>query len=46
MPTLDATAASLPGIADVQALAADEMSQVNELIRHRLGSDVVQINQI
>jgi octaprenyl-diphosphate synthase len=46
MPTLDATAASLPGIADVQALAAAEMSQVNELIRHRLGSDVVLINQI
>src|SRR5688572_19838058 len=46
MPTLDATAASLPGIADVQALAAAEMAQVNELIRQRLGSDVVLINQI
>jgi octaprenyl-diphosphate synthase len=47
MPTLDATAAAaLPGIADVQALAAAEMDQVNDLIRRRLSSDVVLINQI
>ncbi len=45
MPALDA-APALPGINDVQALAASEMDQVNALIRQRLGSDVVLINQI
>ena len=39
-------ATGLPGISDIQALAASEMSQVNALIRDRLGSDVVLINQI
>jgi len=46
MTALDAPATSLPGIAEVQVLAAAEMGQVNDLIRHRLGSDVVLINQI
>ena len=45
MPALDA-ATGLPGITEVQALAASEMSQVNSLIRRRLGSDVALINQI
>lgn len=40
------TATRPPGITDVQALAAGEMAQVNDLIRQRLGSDVVLINQI
>jgi len=40
------TATRLPGIAEVQALAAAEMTRVNELIRGRLGSDVLLINQI
>ena len=39
-------ATGLPGITDVQALAAADMAQVNELIRRRLGSDVLLINQI
>jgi len=37
---------SLPGISDIQALVAAEMAQVNDLIRSRLGSDVLLINQI
>ena len=45
MSSPDATS-RLPGITDVQALAAGEMAQVNALIRQRLGSDVVLINQI
>jgi octaprenyl-diphosphate synthase len=40
------TATRLPGISEIQALAADEMAQVNDLIRRRLGSDVLLINQI
>ena len=36
----------LPGITEIQALAASEMALVDELIRRRLGSDVVLINQI
>ena len=40
------TATRLPGITEIQALAAAEMAQVNELIRSRLGSDVLLINQI
>ena len=40
------TAAGLPGISEIQALAADEMGRVNDLIRGRLGSDVLLINQI
>ncbi|KFN50272.1 octaprenyl-diphosphate synthase [Arenimonas malthae CC-JY-1] len=40
------TAPALPGIADIQALAAGEMAAVNALIRGRLASDVLLINQI
>ena len=40
------TATGLPGIGEIQALAAADMAQVNDLIRRRLGSDVVLINQI
>jgi len=40
------TATRLPGIAEIQSLAAAEMARVNELIRSRLGSDVLLINQI
>ncbi len=39
-------AAGPAGILEIQALAAQEMRQVNELIRHRLHSDVALINQI
>src|SRR5207342_3768724 len=35
-----------PGIVNIQALVATEMAAVNALIRHRLSSDVVLINQI
>ena len=41
-----ATAPSPPGIADIQRLAADDMAAVDALIRRRLASDVVLINQI
>ena len=37
---------ALPGIAEIQALAAGEMAAVNALIRDRLASDVALINQI
>ena len=40
------TATGLPGIGEIQALAAADMAQVNDLIRRRLGSDVLLINQI
>jgi octaprenyl-diphosphate synthase len=36
----------LPGIADIQRLAAADMAAVNQLIRDRLASDVALINQI
>jgi octaprenyl-diphosphate synthase len=39
-------ATGLPGISDIQDLAAGEMAQVNDLIRTRLGSEVLLINQI
>ena len=39
-------ATGLPGIREIQALAAEEMGQVNQLIRGRLGSEVLLINQI
>jgi octaprenyl-diphosphate synthase len=39
-------APGLAGITQIQALAASEMAQVNDLIRDRLGSEVVLINQI
>ena len=45
MTALDA-AARLPAFAEVQALAAAEMGAVDALIRGRLASDVVLINQI
>ena len=45
MTALDA-APRLPAFAEVQALAAAEMGAVVALIRGRLASDVVQINQI
>lgn len=35
-----------PGIKEIQALTADEMAAVNDLIRERLGSEVALINQI
>jgi len=43
-----ATAASTPiaGFADVQALVAADMQAVNALIRARLSSDVVLVNQV
>ncbi len=37
---------ALPGIADIQRLAAPDMAAVNQLIRARLASDVALINQI
>ena len=45
MPAIQA-AAGLPGITQIQQLAAAEMAAVNALIRRRLGSDVLLINQI
>jgi octaprenyl-diphosphate synthase len=46
MPPALAPSAALPGIHDIQALAAAEMAGVNALIRARLASDVALINQI
>ncbi|KFN50994.1 polyprenyl synthetase family protein [Arenimonas composti] len=43
---LPARAAALPGIAAIQRLAAADMAAVDALIRDRLASDVVLINQI
>jgi octaprenyl-diphosphate synthase len=40
------TPASLPNIQEIQTTAANEMAAVNALIRLRLGSEVVLINQI
>ena len=37
---------SLPDLATIQALAHDDMAAVDALIRHRLASDVVLINQV
>jgi hypothetical protein len=37
---------SLPDLATIQALAHDDMAAVDALIRHRLTSDVVLINQV
>jgi len=37
---------ALPGIKEIQGLAADEMASVNDLIRQRLSSEVALINQI
>ncbi|KFN45040.1 polyprenyl synthetase family protein [Arenimonas oryziterrae] len=41
-----AHASALPGIAEIQQLAVADMAQVNSLIRRRLDSDVVLIQQI
>jgi len=46
MPPVLTPAHALPGIREIQALAAAEMAGVNALIRARLASDVVLINQI
>ena len=46
MTTMPATAIRPTEFADVRALAADDMQRVDALIRHRLSSDVVLINQI
>jgi octaprenyl-diphosphate synthase len=43
---LSATSAGTPSLRDVQALAATDMAAMNELIRNRLSSDVLLINQI
>jgi octaprenyl-diphosphate synthase len=37
---------STPALGDIQALARDDMAAVDTLIRHRLASDVVLINQV
>ena len=37
---------ALPGIKEIQGLAAGEMASVNDLIRERLSSEVALINQI
>lgn len=37
---------ALPGIKEIQGLAASEMASVNDLIRERLSSEVALINQI
>ncbi len=36
----------VPGLSAIQALTADDMTAVNALIRNRLASDVVLVNQI
>jgi octaprenyl-diphosphate synthase len=43
---LRSATASLPDLATIQALAHDDMAAVDALIRHRLASDVVLINQV
>ena len=43
---MSTTTPTLPGIAAIQSLAAADMAQVNTLIRNRLDSDVVLIQQI
>ncbi len=43
---MSTTTQTLPGIAAIQSLAAADMAQVNALIRDRLDSDVVLIQQI
>jgi len=46
MPPVLTPATGLPGIREIQELAAAEMAGVNALIRARLASDVALINQI
>ena len=41
-----AAPARIESLADVQTLASDDMERVDELIRRRLASDVVLINQV
>jgi octaprenyl-diphosphate synthase len=43
---LRSATASPPDLATIQALAHDDMAAVDALIRHRLASDVVLINQV
>ena len=43
---LRSATASLPDLATIQALAHDDMAAVDALIRRRLASDVVLINQV
>src|SRR5690606_5954709 len=45
-PTDLAQTAPLPDLAAIQALAADDMAGIDALIRRRLASDVVLINQV
>jgi octaprenyl-diphosphate synthase len=42
----DAGSSPVPGLPAIQALTADDMDAVNLLIRRRLASDVVLVNQI
>ena len=44
--SLHPATSSLPDLATIQALARDDMAAVDALIRHRLASDVVLINQV
>jgi octaprenyl-diphosphate synthase len=44
--SLRSATVSLPDLATIQALARDDMAAVDALIRHRLASDVVLINQV
>ena len=45
-PSLRPATSSLPDLATIQALARDDMASVDALIRRRLASDVVLINQV
>ena len=45
MPS-SATTVSVPDLANIQSLARDDMAAVDALIRRRLASDVVLINQV
>src|SRR5690606_18062169 len=45
-PPRQTPAAAVPGLAAIQALAAADMAAVDALIRRRLASDVVLVNQV
>ena len=45
-PTPDPSSVVVPDLASIQALAHDDMAAVDTLIRRRLASDVVLINQV
>ena len=45
-PTPDPASLVAPGLASIQALTGDDMAAVDTLIRRRLASDVVLINQV